>query len=298
MATQSGSRRAFEILRNMPRVSLTNIRDNKGANRLPLRRRGGAKGRKCGRGHKGQHQRGTLPRIGFEGGTPFYLRIPKYPYYEGHSRKKEYPPITLAKIQHLIDVGRLDPSEPIDVTSLCNARAFNIDIYKKQYGAQIRDEGADIFQAKVNLEVQWASEVAIAAIERNGGTITTAFYDLQSLHVLAYPLLFFQTGKPIPRRGLPTEDLVPYYTDAKSRGYLADPEKISEERYRLAQKYGYILPDISNDPLLLKRKDPRQIFFGLEPGWIVNLSDKVVLKPADEKISQYYKTGFLRENMT
>jgi large subunit ribosomal protein L15 len=27
----------------------------------------------------------TLPRLGFEGGnTPFYLRIPKEPYYKGH----------------------------------------------------------------------------------------------------------------------------------------------------------------------------------------------------------------------
>ncbi|XP_002737570.1 large ribosomal subunit protein uL15m-like [Saccoglossus kowalevskii] len=294
MAACSGSRRAFEIIRSMPRVALTNIRDNKGANREPLRRRGGAKGKKCGKGHKGQHQRGTLPRIGFEGGaTPFYLLIPKYPYNEGHSRKREYQPISLEKIQHLIDVGRLDPSKPIDVTSLCNARAIDIDIYKKQYGIQLREEGADIFDAKVNIEVQWASEASIAAVERRGGVITTAFYDLLSVNALAYPLRFFQTGKPIPRRLLPPEDAVPYYTAAENRGYLADPEKISEERYKLAQKYGYVLPDISKNPLyemLMERKDPRQIFFGLEPGWIVNLKDKVILKTVDEDVLQYYRS--------
>jgi len=42
-------------------------------------------GRKCGHGNKGQGQRNTLPRIGFDGSsTPFYLLIPKEPYYEGH----------------------------------------------------------------------------------------------------------------------------------------------------------------------------------------------------------------------
>ena len=46
--------------------------------------RGRRYGRKCGRGDKGQGQRGTLPRLGFEGGqTPFYLKIPKEPYYAG-----------------------------------------------------------------------------------------------------------------------------------------------------------------------------------------------------------------------
>ena len=43
------------------------------------------------------------------------------------------------------------------------------------------EEGADTFKAKVNIEVQLASELAIAAIEKNGGVVTTAFYDPRSL---------------------------------------------------------------------------------------------------------------------
>lgn len=42
-------------------------------------------------------------------------------------------------------------------------------------------QGADIFAAKINIEVQRASEGAIAAIERNGGVISTGFYDPISL---------------------------------------------------------------------------------------------------------------------
>lgn len=42
-------------------------------------------------------------------------------------------------------------------------------------------QGADIFAAKISIEVQRATEGAIAAIERNGGVITTSFYDPISL---------------------------------------------------------------------------------------------------------------------
>lgn len=42
-------------------------------------------------------------------------------------------------------------------------------------------QGAEIFAAKINIEVQRATEGAIAAIERNGGVITTSFYDPISL---------------------------------------------------------------------------------------------------------------------
>ena len=88
-------------------------------------------------------------------------------------------------------------------------------------------------------------------------------------------------------------DALPYYSDANNRGYLADPEKIREARIILAQKYGYALPDISEDPhfeMLMRRKDPRQIWFGLEPGWVVNVQDKIILKPTDDTLKEYYKS--------
>lgn len=100
-------------------------------------------------------------------------------------------------------------------------------------------------------------------------------------------------GQPIPRRMLPGEDMVPYYKSAENRGYLAEPEEIQQARRALAQKYGYILPDISKDELchmLAMRKDVRQIFFGLSPGWVVNMSEKKILKPTDEKLLQYYSS--------
>jgi len=86
-------------------------------------------------------------------------------------------------------------------------------------------------------------------------------------------------------------DCLNYYSDPKMRGYLADPEKISYERLVLAQKYGYELPKIEDDPdyeMLCKRKDPRQLFYGLQPGWVVNVKDKVILKPKAEYLKEYY----------
>lgn len=47
----------------------------------------------------------------------------------------------------------------------------------------------------------------------------------------------------------------------------------------LAQKYGYELPKIEDDPqyeMFSEVKDPRQIFYGLEPGWLVNLVEKTI----------------------
>jgi large subunit ribosomal protein L15 len=55
---------------------------------------------------------------------------------------------------------------------------------------------------------------------------------------------------PIPRRNIPPPDKIGYYLEAKNRGYLADPEAIAKERFELAQKYGYTLPDLDKDPMV------------------------------------------------
>ncbi|KAI6074931.1 39S ribosomal protein L15, mitochondrial [Aix galericulata] len=290
-----GGSRALELLRALPKVSLANLRPSPGSKKKEKRRgRGRYGGRKCGRGHKGERQRGNRPRLGFEGGqTPFYLAIPKYGFNEGHSFRRQYQPLSLQKLQYLIDLGRVDPTQPIDLTQLTNARGVTVQPLKRDYGVQLVEEGADIFSAKVNIEVQRASELAIATIEKNGGVITTSFYDPRSLEILIKPVVFFLRGQPIPKRMLPPEDLVRYYTDANNRGYLADPSKVEEARLELAKKYGYSLPDITKDELfkmLSTRKDPRQIFFGLAPGWIVNMADKKILKPTDERLLKYYSS--------
>jgi large subunit ribosomal protein L15 len=78
----------------------------------------------------------------------------------------------------MIDTGRLNPNQPIDLAALCNTKVVPVDPNLRHFGLNLTDEGADHFEAKVNIEVQYASEQAIAAVERNGGVITTAYFDL------------------------------------------------------------------------------------------------------------------------
>lgn len=83
------------------------------------------------------------------------------------------------------------------------------------------------------------------------------------------------------------------FLDPKLRGYLADPQRVREAQVELAQKYGYPLIDLSKDPkseTFRMRKDPLQCFHGLEPGWVVNLADRTILKPIDEDVKEYYSS--------
>lgn len=190
--------------------------------------------------------------------------------------------MSLSNLQKLIDTDRIDSSRPIDLVSLCNTGLYSIRPDTRQFGIQLTDEGVNEFKAKINIEVQHASELVIATIERNGGVIRTAYYDTKSLWAMVNPLKWLEKGVPIPKRMLPPQDAIEYYTNAKNRGYLANPDEISKERLVLAQKYGYELPKIEKDPayeMLSETKDPRQIFYGLHPGWVISVRDQAIIKP-------------------
>ncbi|XP_072936751.1 large ribosomal subunit protein uL15m [Epargyreus clarus] len=290
MGSRQITEKSLSMLRSLPRISLGNIRDNPGSRANTKRGRGQHGGDKHGAGNKGSGQRQNYMRLGYEtGNNPFYLRFPQEHYYKGHHHRRQYPPMSLQQLQSIIDKDRIDTTKPIDIASIVKSGVYNFFPDQKQFGVHLTDEGADIFAAKVNIEVQWASEQVIAAIEKNGGVITTAYYDPHSLFLLKDPKKFFETGQAIPRRMIPPPDVIEYYTSAESRGYLADPEKVSQERLKLAQKYGYQLPELDDQTLNVSdRKDPRQIFYGLEPGWVVNLKEKCILKPKDNELLQFY----------
>lgn len=182
--------------------------------------------------------------------------------------------------------------KPIDLTALCNTKVLVVDPAKNHYGISLTDDGVDEFAARVNIEVQYATERSIAAVEKAGGTITTRFFDLTSVTAMVDAEEHFRQGLVIPRCKLPPKDAVSYYTDAANRGYLADLSAIMQARLQLAQKYGYKLPDVEDgdwlQTMLIRRKDPYQIWFGLEPGWIVSLADRCILKPTDAYIKEYF----------
>ena len=103
---------------------------------------------------------------------------------------------------------------------------------------------------------------------------------------------FFSTARPLPVCKTPTGDVLEYYSSGKGRGYLADSADVDEQREELAQKYGYILPELSDrvKQLSLQKKNKLQIFHGLEPGWIINLTDKEIIKPTSPELKEFYAT--------
>ena len=80
-----------------------------------------------------------------------------------------------------------------------------------------------------------------------------------------------------------------FYSDPASRGYLANPDQVAEQKQVLAQKYGYEYKE-PTEKHMLATKDPRQIFYGLSPGWVVNLADKCIYKPTDPHLEEFYKS--------
>jgi len=286
-----GVERALKIVRNMPRVCLNNIRPLPNTNCKGVLLRGRSHNRKMG--HKGQTEHRTLPPLGFEGGAvPWYKKQPLEPYYKEYLKRRQYPPITLLQLQRSIDLGRLDTNELLDITSFCNTNLYRLDVTRNNYGFNLTDEDSDSFKAKVYIEVQWTNELSIAAVEKNGGIIITRWYDIQCVTAMSDPLAFFRKGIPIPKCKLPPANAIEFYSNAINRGYLSDPHLMNEARIELAQKYGYNLQMSSEEYIenVYKiLKDPRQIWFGLEPGWVVNLKDKSILKPVDEIFENHYR---------
>ena len=60
---------------------------------------------------------------------------------------------------------------------------------------------------------------------------TETFYHISLLKLFAS----FSPGQVIPRRQLPPQRLIEYYSDARNRGYLSNPQEVAEQRLILSQ---------------------------------------------------------------
>lgn len=56
------------------------------------------------------------------------------------SLRREYPPLSLLQLQRMIDLGRIDADEPIDLTTLCNTNLYHIELHKRHFGVNLTDE--------------------------------------------------------------------------------------------------------------------------------------------------------------
>jgi large subunit ribosomal protein L15 len=114
-------------------------------------------GKTAGRGTKGQNSRtGGRVRPGFEGGqNPLYKRLPKLPGFTSHRAKTEN-----------VYTGQLDEfgGKTVDNFTVANAGLTSSPYVK----VKLVVKGA--VTKKVTVKLQGASENAIAAVQKAGGT--------------------------------------------------------------------------------------------------------------------------------
>ncbi len=149
-------------------MELNQLSDRAGARRARTRRGrgiGSGKGKTAGRGHKGQKSREGVSLQGFEGGQmPIYRRLPKHGFT--NIFREELVPLSLGRLQSLIDASRLDASAKIDLAALIKSGVVKND----RRGVKVLGDGE--LKAKVDLEVSGASARAREAIEKAGGSVT------------------------------------------------------------------------------------------------------------------------------
>jgi len=220
--------RNLKWLGMMPRVTPTNIKDFYGAKKRK-KRRGRGPNQSHGRGNKGQGHYSNKPRLGFEGGqSPFYRMVPKHGLVgELHTDKHIFATVNLNKLQFFIDSKRIDPSKPITLELMKSTMLLE---GTPRDGVRLMGEGHTWFQGKIDIEVTRASQDAITAVERNGGSVRCVWHDRVMLqHVMqSEPSKNFSVVPPVPKR--PGPNLLLYYANPRNRGYLANPEELAKLR--------------------------------------------------------------------
>ena len=148
-------------------MKLHELSDNPGATKRRMRigrGPGSGKGKTGGRGIKGQTSRSGVAIKGFEGGQmPLHMRLPKRGF--NNPFKKRYSVINLSTVQAAIDAGKLDASEPITEARLVEASV----VRRAKDGVRLLGRGE--LKAAVTLEITGASQSAIAAVEKAGGSV-------------------------------------------------------------------------------------------------------------------------------
>ncbi|MTW15800.1 50S ribosomal protein L15 [Rhodoplanes serenus] len=149
-------------------MKLNEIADKPGARKGRMRVGrgiGSGKGKTGGRGGKGQTARTGVAIKGFEGGQmPLHRRLPKRGFNNIFALTLNE--VNLGRVQQAVDKGRLDASALIDVAALVEAGVL------RRARDGVRLLGGGELTSKLQFEVHGASQSAIAAVEKLGGTVT------------------------------------------------------------------------------------------------------------------------------
>ena len=149
-------------------MDLSNLKYNDGArkNRKRIGRgQGSGRGGTSTKGHKGQKSRaGASIRASFEGGQmPLVRRIPKFGFK--NRNRVEYKPINVARLDALVDQGKLDPKAEITPGVL-----VNLGVIKKRDRVKVLGRGE--INIALNVRVHAVSESAKQKIEAAGGSVS------------------------------------------------------------------------------------------------------------------------------
>jgi large subunit ribosomal protein L15 len=127
---------------------------------------GSGKGKTGGRGGKGQTARSGVAIKGFEGGQmPLHRRLPKRGFRNTPFAVK-LNAINLGDVQEAIDAGTLKTDGAIDVAAMVKA-----GLMRRAKGG-VKLLGGGEFKAKAQFSVWRASQSAVAAVEKAGGSVT------------------------------------------------------------------------------------------------------------------------------
>jgi large subunit ribosomal protein L15 len=128
---------------------------------------GSGKGKTAGRGVKGQKSRQGVALNGFEGGqTPLHMRLPKIGFT--NIFRKNYTELSLGHLQAMIDAKRIDTKNAVTEDDLVAAKV----VRRKNDGVKLLSNGE--LKTKVDLQLTKATASAIKAVEKAGGSVTTA----------------------------------------------------------------------------------------------------------------------------
>ena len=148
-------------------MRLNQLSDNPGARKTRMRVGrgiGSGKGKTAGRGGKGQTARTGVAINGFEGGQmPLHMRMPKRGFNNVH--RLDYVEVNLGRLQEAIDAGKLEAGASVDGAALVAAGV----IRRQRDGIRLLAKGE--IKAKLAIKVAGASEAAIAAVEKAGGSV-------------------------------------------------------------------------------------------------------------------------------
>ncbi len=149
-------------------VKLNELRDNPGATKARKRVGrgvGSGTGKTAGRGQKGQKSRSGVAIKGFEGGQmPIHMRLPKRGFTKPN--RLAFAEVNLGRLQEFIDRGKLDASQALDEDALVTSGL----VRRKLDGVRLLAQGE--LTTKITLTVTGASQAAVEAVEKAGGSVT------------------------------------------------------------------------------------------------------------------------------